>query len=209
MSKGGRPIIELLLRQFDGEHLIYADKGSDTRMNIKDVKIRNIEIQNNSNNDVLLAPLNYQNLGDFEDRINIITFRKKDSYISIGTDSQWYTLDYFELSLRPLRINISKAQIDFIVDFFFQDTSQKANEDEQRNLLMNTSKFKGNTTVVKKEDVSVDKSKIEKKNTQTYEDYPIYFKLFKINETELLLNFEYAEGSALVNLKLTFNFYNF
>jgi hypothetical protein len=193
MSKGGKPMIQLQMQQFEGEHLIYPDKGTDTKINIKDLQIKNIEKTNNNRSDLLLAPFYMDNFGEFEDKLNILMFRKKDSYVKVGTGSEWYTVDYFELSLRPLRISISKAQIEFILEFFFRENTDKADEEEQRNLLMHTSKFREKTNSgIKKED------SIKVKSKEDDEDYPIYFKQFKVNETELLLSFEYAENSSLV-----------
>ena len=135
------------------------------------------------------------NFGEFEDKLNILMFRKKDSYVKVGTGSEWYTVDYFELSLRPLRISISKAQIEFIIEFFFRENNDKNDEEEQRNVLMHTSKYREKTNAgIKKED----SSKIKPKEDD--EDYPIYIKQFKVNETELLLSFEYAENSSWVRV---------
>jgi hypothetical protein len=89
-------------------------------------------------------------------------------------------------------------QIDFIIEFFFLD-NKKVNEEDQRNLLMNSTKFRVVNSALKKDEISTDKIKMEKKvNINQPDEDPTYFKQFKINETELFVNFEYGEGSALV-----------
>ena len=141
---------------FDGNHQIYEDKSSETHINVRNIRIRNIE---NGGNELILSPLYIDRTGELEDKINIITFTKKDSYIKLETQSLWYVLDYLEFSVRPISINISKNQIMFILNFFF---GLKKNDNENN-----------------------EKEKEKKEN-------PIYFKHFLINETEVLLNFEYG-----------------
>lgn len=162
-------------------------------MNVKNLTIINLE---GEKNEVLLSPHDTQKLGDFEDKMNLLTFRKRDSYVSIGTDSHWYTLDYFELNMMPLKLNISKVQIEFLVDFFFLGNEKKIDEVESRNLLMSSSKFKEKK--IKKEE-NENKSSDKKGNS---DNYPMFFKQVKVNETELLLSFQFSESSAL-NLKNT------
>ena len=84
---------------------------------------------------MIFSPLYSDRLGNFEDKINIVTFTKKDRYVSIGTDSLWYALDYLEFNVRPVIMNISKSQIEFIVDFFFQDPSLP-DQEEQLKVIM-------------------------------------------------------------------------
>ena len=187
LAKVGKPLYQLLIKNFEGDHLIFFDNSSDTKMNIRDIQIKNIE---NKSNDILLSSsMHHENLGGLEDKIDMLVFRKRDSYTGIGTDSQWYTLDYVELYLRPLKINISKSQIEFFVDFFFKNNISELNEEQQRTMLLHSSKYRENSNVKKEETIV---KKTEKKDD---EEYPIYFKQFKINDTELILNFQYAEGS--------------
>ena len=157
----GKTLVQFLMLNFDGTHQIFDDKSSETHINVRNIRMRNIE---SGGNELILSPLYIDRTGELEDKINIITFTKKDSYIKLETDSLWYVLDYLEFSVRPISINISKNQIMFILNFFF---GIKKNEEDEK------------------------KKKNEKK------EVPIYFKHFQINETEVLLNFEYGEGHPL------------
>ncbi len=161
LCSDGKTLVQFLMLNFDGNHQIYEDKSSETHINVRNIRIRNIE---NGGNELILSPLYIDRTGELEDKINIITFTKKDSYIKLETQSLWYVLDYLEFSVRPISINISKNQIMFILNFFF---GLKKNDNENN-----------------------EKEKEKKEN-------PIYFKHFQINETEVLLNFEYGEGHPL------------
>ena len=145
---------------------------------------------------MIFSPLYSDRLGNFEDKINIVTFTKKDRYVSIGTDSLWYALDYLEFNVRPVIMNISKSQIEFIVDFFFQDQSLPDQEEQLKVIMPGKGKEPRKS---KDENVQVeDTNNNTTNNTKNKEDdYPIYFKHFKINETEVLLNFEYGEAHPL------------
>ena len=157
----GKTLVQFLMLNFDGTHQIFEDKSSETHINVRNIRMRNIE---SGGNELILSPLFIDRTGELEDKINIITFTKKDSYIKLETDSLWYVLDYLEFSVRPISINISKNQIMFILNFFF---GIKKNEED------------------------------EKKEKDKKKEVPIYFKHFQINETEVLLNFEYGEAHPL------------
>lgn len=197
LCKGGKTLIQFLLKNFDGNHEIYTDKSSETHINIRSFHIKNAE---NNRNDMIFSPLYSERLGDFEDKINILTFTKKDRYFSIGTQSLWYALDYMEFNVRPVIMNISKAQIEFIFDFFFQDQTLP-DQEEQLKVIMPGTKGKNEQRKSKEENVITNTSGTSQAssttNTNKEEDYPIYFKHFKVNETEVLLNFEYGEAHPL------------
>jgi hypothetical protein len=195
LLKGGKPVIKLLMINFDGQHSIYHDKSSDTKMNVRNLKIFNLEVENNKN-DILLSPYDSIRVEEYEDKLNLLTFRRRDRYISIGTDSHWYIIDIFELAIMPLKLNVSKAQIEFIVAFFFYDRNEvEVMQEEYRNLILSSSKF--NERKNKKDENDV---KMEKKRNEEVESYPIYFNTFRLNDTELLLSFQFSENSSL-NLK--------
>jgi hypothetical protein len=192
LLKGGKPVIKLLMINFEGQHSIYYDKSSDTKINVRNLKIFNLEVEQNKN-DIILSPSDNLRVGEFEDKINLLTFRKRDRYLSIGTDSHWYIMDIFELALMPLKVNVSKAQIEFIVAFFFYDPNEiEIKHEEYRNLLLSSSKF-----IEKKNKKDENDSKMEKKRNEEVESYPIYFNTFKLNDTELLLSFQFSENSSL------------
>jgi hypothetical protein len=50
----------------------------------------------------------------------------------VGTQSKWYVLDYFELKVLPLFINVSKYHIDFILEFFFDKKDEKETPETQK-----------------------------------------------------------------------------
>ena len=193
LCKGGKTLIQFLLINFDGNHDIFTDKSSETHINVRSFHIKNAE---NNRNDLIFSPLYSDRLGNFEDKINIVTFTKKDRYVSIGTDSLWYALDYLEFNVRPVIMNISKSQIEFIVDFFFQDPSLPDQEEQLKVIMPGKGKEPR-----KSKDENVQVEEINNNNTNSTQnkedDYPIYFKHFKINETEVLLNFEYGEAHPL------------
>lgn len=166
-------------------------------MNINNIKILDLEGEKKS---TILSPLDNISISEnFENKINLLTFRKKDSYVNIGTESEWYALDYFELNLMPLKLVVSKAQLSFIIDFFFKsgNDTYKPNYEEEYKLLMKSSKFNEKKTNEKKEPKQ--KTKVEK-TKQKVEHFPIYFKQFKINDTQIELTFIFGEGSHLVNI---------
>jgi hypothetical protein len=191
LSQFGKPKLKLYITKYEGEHFIYPDNSSDTRVTVKNLTIINMET---NNQETLFSPVEHQVIDNFEDKMDLCTFRKRDSYLSVGTDTKWYTLDYLELNLLPVKINIAKSQIEFIVDFFFGVAKQeKLSEEESRNLLMSTTKFQGKK---KKEEIINNKQNIEAQVTE--EDLsPIFFRLVKINETQIILNIHLSD--LLVN----------
>lgn len=79
----------------------------------------------------------------------------------------------FKILLQPLLIDIHKAQIEFLLNFF---KLNKTNEDEQ-----------------------VSKAKKEEKKPED-EEYPIYFKEVNLSPSEMKINFYYSENS-LMNIR--------
>ncbi len=81
LNKEDKEIIKFLIKNFEGEHIIYNDNASETNINIKDLKIMDLC---DINREIILCS-NYQGNKintDFEDKLDLITFRRKDSFIS-------------------------------------------------------------------------------------------------------------------------------
>jgi len=74
-------MIMLNLYGFYGEHFVFTDKSLDLYFNIKNILIKDLE---NEKNTIMLSSINEtKNIkGEYEDRLNLLVFRKKDSYIS-------------------------------------------------------------------------------------------------------------------------------
>ena len=187
LKKEKKENIKLEMKKFEGEHIIYSDLSSETLINIYDINIFDLL---NIKNKIILSLLNSKNLIDkkerndniYENKIEMLRFRRKDSNISIGTESKWYVLDYLEIGVEPLFINVTKYQCDFILEFFFNTNSNESelNEEDLKKKVIENKKVKENKS-----------EKIE---------YPIYFKQVKINETKLNISYYFSEGSRW-NLK--------
>ena len=63
----------------------------------------------------------------YENKLEMLRFILKDNNISIGTDSKWYVIQYLEIGILPLYLNITKNQCDFILEFFFNTNSSNSN----------------------------------------------------------------------------------
>ena len=183
--------IKLEMRKFEGDHIIYSDSSSETLINVFTLNIFDLL---NSKNKIILCSLNSKNKflnsrqsnNSVENRIEMLRFRSKDSNISIGTASKWYVLDYLEIGVQPLYINISKYQCDFILEFFFNTNSNDAeiNEDDLKRKVIENEKLNNNNNNNSNEEI----------------EYPIYFKQVKVNETKLNISYFFNEGSKW-NLK--------
>lgn len=189
LGKGGNAMFKLYLSKMEGEHLIYPDNGSDTRINLKNLRITSTD---GDKEEVLLSPFETKLSENFEDKMNLCTFRKRDSYLSVGTDAKWYTIDYLELNLLPLIINFSKAQIEFIIEFFITQPATEASEEDARNMVL-TNKQKTEKREAAEVKATADKKEAAEDNN------PIFYRLVRMNETELLLSFHISEGSAFVS----------
>ena len=129
LFKSGVNLIQFLMLNFEGTQQIFEDKSSETHLNIRNIKIRNIE---NGGNSLILSPLYVTRFGEMEDKINIVTFTKKDEYVNLENESVWYIYDHLELNVRPININISKNQIVFILNFFFNNNNKNENENKKK-----------------------------------------------------------------------------
>jgi hypothetical protein len=129
LFKSGVNLMQFLMLNFEGTQQIFEDKSSETHLNIRNIKIRNIE---NGGNSLILSPLYVTRFGEMEDKINIVTFTKKDEYVNLENESVWYIYDHLELNVRPININISKNQIVFILNFFFNNNNKNENENKKK-----------------------------------------------------------------------------
>ena len=93
-------------------------------------------------------------------------------------------------------INITKYHCDFILEFFFDSTTEMTDEEYKEILMQGGGKHPVNT-VIKKSDQG--KSSVQNR-TGNEPVYPIYFKHVKINETKLNINFLFSENSTMVIL---------
>jgi hypothetical protein len=167
------------MKNFIGYHIIRDDKSSDTRLDILELLIINVE---NEIVQPVFQPLVNSN-AKLKNKLNMIMFQKKDRYVKLEktSNSLWYVLDNFEFTISPFAFHISKKQIVFILDFFFHNNEKSIlDEEEKKNK--------------KKEE--------EEKKSKKEEAYPIYFSKFKINDIRCLLNFEYADAHPL-NVPMT------
>ena len=172
-----KPLLRFEMKDFKGNHTIRDDKSSDTRLDILELLIKNVE---NEMSQPVFQPL-VNSTAKLQNRLNMIMFHKKDRYVKLETNSLWYVLDYFEFTISPFAFNINKKQIVFILNFFFHNNEKSILDEEEKK--------------DKKEEE-------EKKSKKEEEDYPMYFTKFKINDIRCLLNFEYAEAHPL-NVPMT------
>jgi len=81
LFKENKNILKILINNLEGEHIIYSDKASETIINIKDLKIMDLC---DINKEIILCS-NYQSNqlnSEFEDKLDLITFRRKDTFVS-------------------------------------------------------------------------------------------------------------------------------
>ena len=178
-SHNFKALLEFQMKNFIGYHIIRDDKSSDTRLDILELLIINVE---NEIVQPVFQPLVNSN-AKLKNKLNMIMFQKKDRYVKLEktSNSLWYVLDNFEFTISPFAFHISKKQIVFILDFFFHNNEKSIlDEEEKKNK--------------KKEE--------EEKKSKKEEAYPMYFSKFKINDIRCLLNFEYAEAHPL-NVPMT------
>ena len=174
-------LLKFEMEKFIGDHTIREDKSSETRLDIQQLKITNVE---NNNLQPVFQALTNSNSKGLENRLNMVFFKKKDRYVKLESNSLWYVLDEFEFNISPFAFHISKKQIVFILDFFFH-SNEKTLWDED-----------------KKKEKKKDEGEEKKEKKKEEEVYPMYFRQFKINEIRCLLNFEYAEAHPL-NVPMT------
>ena len=190
-NNNNKEIIKLNLKNFEGFHIIYFDKSSETNVNVFDLVIEDCE-KNNIILEEYLMDDKKQILNE-KDRIEMIRFREKDSYVG---KSNWYVLNYLEIGIMPLKINVSKEQCDFVLEFFFDVDSNSIQDDNNNN---------NNESDDEKIIINNNNKNINNKNNN--KEFPLYFKNFKINETKLYLSYYFSEGSRfnLKNAKVKFN----
>mgnify|MGYP006989007560 CR=1 FL=1 len=110
------------MEKFIGDHTIREDKSSETRLDIQQLKITNVE---NNNLQPVFQALTNSNSKGLENRLNMVFFKKKDRYVKLESNSLWYVLDEFEFNISPFAFHISKKQIVFILDFFFHSNEKR------------------------------------------------------------------------------------
>ena len=137
--------IKLLMNNLKGTQTKNEDLSSEVIINIQNWYILDLQ---NPNNEILLsqqsntisqkikknADNNY-----YENKLEMLRFILKDNNISIGTDSKWYVIQYLEIGILPLYLNITKNQCDFILEFFFNTNSSNSNlsYDDYKKLIDN------------------------------------------------------------------------
>ena len=171
-----KPLLQFQMNDFVGEHTIRDDKSSETRVYLSQLLIKNVEHEMSQ---PVFQPLFNNNHKDLENRLNIIIFMKKDRYIKLNTGSMWYVLDEFDFNISPFSFHISKKQIMFILDFFSLNVKNQWDDDKKR--------IEGE----------------EKKKNKKEDEFPTYFRQFKIDEIRCFLNFEYSPEASVFNVPLT------
>ena len=188
----------LLMKKLNGAQTIYDNLGSELVTNIDNLKI--LDLQNPRNEIILsqqnsISPKNQkiitennENKPFYVNKIEMLRFRLKDNYISIGTDSKWYSIQYLEIAILPLYINITKNQCDFILKFFFNtDTNKNMSGEEYKKIIeeeLIDEENKKEHKVINKNDDNVNKP-----------EEPFYFNNVKVNDMKLNISFFYGDGS--------------
>jgi len=80
LQKENKEMIKLMMKNFEGEHIIYTDKASETSINVKNLKI--LDLYKNRNETILSPNYEVQELGEFTDKKDLIVFRRRDYYVS-------------------------------------------------------------------------------------------------------------------------------
>ena len=118
------------MKDFLGNQTIREDKSSETSIFISKLLIKNIEHEMSQ---PVFQPLYPSKSNDLKDKSSIITLITKDRYIKLETGSMWYVIDEFDFNISPFSFHISKKQIMFILDFFFNNRKNKWDEDKKKN----------------------------------------------------------------------------
>ena len=204
LLKSQKDYLKLLMYNLSGSQIIYDDLSSKLVVNIQNCKI--LDLQNPRNETLLsqqdnISSQKVKNEDEisndycpfYKNRIEMLRFRLKDRYISIGTDSKWYVIQYLEIGILPLYLNISKSQCDFILEFFFNTDSSKGNlSDEEYKKFIDELSDEEEKTIKSEED------KIKTKNLNVNlnkPQEPFYFNNFRINDTNLNISFFFSPGS--------------
>ena len=125
-----KPLLQFQMKDFLGNQTIREDKSSETSIFISKLLIKNIEHEMSQ---PVFQPLYPSKSNDLKDKSSIITLITKDRYIKLETGSMWYVIDEFDFNISPFSFHISKKQIMFILDFFFNNRKNKWDEDKKKN----------------------------------------------------------------------------
>ena len=213
LIKEDKEFLKLLMKNLIGSQTQYEDSGNELVINIKDWKI--LDLQNPSN-EILLSQQNnmnsqkikneIDNIGSkiipyYENKIEMFRFRLKDNKISIGTLSKWYVIQYLEIGILPLYLNVTKNQCDFILEFFFNTNSSKGN--------LSYDEYKKD--IEGKEDEKNEYKNMNKKNVnkENKPEEPFYFNNVKINNMKLNISFFFGHGSPFNFSKAKIKLYEF
>ena len=204
LLKDEKDMLKLLMKSLKGGQTIYEDFSSELVINIENWKILDMQnpryeiiLSQQSNSNSKKVKNESENLGNdkcipfYENKIEMIRFRLKDSYISIGTDSKWYVIQYLEVGILPLYLNVTKNQCDFILEFFFNTDSSRGNlsDDEYKKFIDELSEDED-----KMEHITEYKNKNNNTKNKKPEE-PLYFNNFKINDMKLNISFFFSNGS--------------
>ena len=124
-----KPLLQFQMNNFSGLQTIRDDKSSETRVEIKKLLIKNIEHEMSQ---PVFQPLYASKQNDLKNKSNVIFFSRKDRYIKLETGSMWYVIDEFDFTIAPFSFHISKKQIKFIIDFFFNNTKNELEKDKKK-----------------------------------------------------------------------------
>ena len=205
LLKNEKDVLKLLMKNLSGDQTIYEDLSSELVINIQNWKILDLQ---NPRNEILLSHQNSSSsqklkndtqnndnnkyLPYYENKIEMLRFRMKDSYVSIGTDSKWYVIQYLELGILPLYLNVTKNQCDFILEFFFDtDSSKNMSDSEYKRFideLSDDDEKKGKISEYK----NINKNNNSNNNKP---EEPLYFNNLKVNSMKLNISFFFSNGS--------------
>ena len=205
LLKDEKDILKLLMKNLSGDQTLYEDSSSELVINIQNWKILDLQ---NPRNEILLSQQNsmpsskvnseIQNseinsfVPYYENKIEMLRFRMKDNYVSIGTDSKWYVIQYLELGILPLYLNVTKSQCDFILEFFFDTDSSKNLSDAEYK------KFIDELSDDEEQQEQISKYKIKNSNSNingNKPEEPFYFNNVKVNNMKLNISFFFNHGS--------------
>lgn len=73
-------MIKMIIKGFEGEHIIFKDKRTESHINVR--AIRMIDLFKNKNDTLICSDFENPNLGGLENKMDMIMYRRKDSYVS-------------------------------------------------------------------------------------------------------------------------------
>lgn len=201
-----KTIIEAELKGLDGVDCLFSNKSSQSKINVRDLKI----YDTNRNKTIMKREIEIENI---EDKLPLVYFRKKDSFLSVF-NCPWYIIDSVELISLPLKINVNKEEIQFMISFFEDDKNidiKGGSAVKQSNLKdsFTNQNNANNTSVNDSTQFNLRSTEEIVKFNKDLEKIPIYFKKVKVNGTEIKLNFFYEDKSHLNLHNMIFNFRTF